>query len=119
MGERIGQRCREMGCFLVVDGTQSIGARPSELVRVQPDFLICSAYKWLLCPYGLAFLYVSPQWQQGDPFELHNWSREAGSDFYSFTFKAGARRFDCGQRSSFLSLPMAVVAIRQILNWGV
>jgi selenocysteine lyase/cysteine desulfurase len=72
----IGHRCRELGIPLVVDGTQSIGARVLDVQAVQPAFLACSAYKWLLCPYGLAFLYVAPDRQEGGkPIEMHNWER--------------------------------------------
>eukprot|EP01047_Picozoa_sp_COSAG01_P069036 COSAG01_NODE_10112_length_2248_cov_25.796184_2_plen_377_part_00 len=98
--ERIGVRCRELGCALVVDGTQSIGAAPLDVAKVQPDFLTASAYKWLLCPYGLAFLYASPRQQQsGQPLEFHNWERH-GEGFYQYQYNAGARRFDAGQRSN-------------------
>jgi selenocysteine lyase/cysteine desulfurase len=42
-----------------VDGTQSVGALPLLLECV--DYLAVAAYKWLLCPRGLGFLYVRPE----------------------------------------------------------
>ena len=39
--------------FLIVDGTQSIGAQPFDVAEVQPDFVACSVHKWLCCPYGM------------------------------------------------------------------
>lgn len=65
----IGAACRAIGAKFVVDATQSAGAVPFDVSMVQPDFLTVSAYKWLLCPYGLAFLYASPDNQQGVPLE--------------------------------------------------
>ena len=65
----IGAACRAIGAKLVVDATQSAGAVPFDVAAVRPDFLCASAYKWLLCPYGLAFLYASPDNQQGAPLE--------------------------------------------------
>ena len=65
----IGAACRAIGAKFVVDATQSAGAVPFDVAAVRPDFLCASAYKWLLCPYGLAFLYASPDNQQGAPLE--------------------------------------------------
>jgi selenocysteine lyase/cysteine desulfurase len=44
------------GARLFVDGTQSVGALPVPLEGI--DYLAVAAYKWLLCPRGLGFLYV-------------------------------------------------------------
>jgi selenocysteine lyase/cysteine desulfurase len=80
----IGRRCREMGAALVVDATQSVGALPLDVAEVQPDFLVVSGYKWLLCPYTIGFLYVAPHRQGGMPLE-NAWSdraqTEGGSDW--------------------------------------
>jgi selenocysteine lyase/cysteine desulfurase len=50
---------RDTGAPLFLDGTQSIGALPLDLEGV--DYLAVAAYKWLLCPRGLSFLYVRPE----------------------------------------------------------
>jgi selenocysteine lyase/cysteine desulfurase len=47
------------GVRLFVDGTHSVGAVELDLAGV--DYLGASAYKWLLCPRGLCFLYVRPE----------------------------------------------------------
>jgi selenocysteine lyase/cysteine desulfurase len=47
------------GARLFVDGTQAVGAVPTDLDGV--DYLVTHAYKWLLSPRGLAFLYVRPE----------------------------------------------------------
>jgi selenocysteine lyase/cysteine desulfurase len=120
----IGRRCREVGAALVVDGTQSIGAMPFDVSEVRPDFLVCSAYKWLLCPYTLAFLYAAPHRQDGRPLEEHAFSRKGaeqaeGKTDYTLEFDRGARRYDMGERSNFINLPMAIAALRQLGEWGV
>jgi selenocysteine lyase/cysteine desulfurase len=38
---------------------------------------------------------------------------------YQNAFQPGARRYDVGERSNFVLLPMANEALRQILDWGV
>ena len=121
---RVGEHAREVGAALVVDGIQSLGAHTFDVKEVRPDFLVASSYKWLLGPYGLGFLYVGEAYREGEPIE-HNWITRRGSeDFsrlvdYEDAFQAGARRFDVGERSNFVLLPMAIAALRQILDWGV
>lgn len=121
---RIGARARAVGAALVVDATQSVGAYPFAVAEVQPDFLVCATYKWLLGPYSLGFLYVAPRHREGRPLE-HTWTGRAGSedftqlvDFHD-AFQPGARRFDMGERSNFALLPMAITALRQLLDWEV
>lgn len=58
--EAVGVRCREVGAAFVIDATQSAGAQRLDIEKIRPDFLACSAYKWLLSPYTLAFLYAAP-----------------------------------------------------------
>lgn len=121
---RVGERAREVGAALVVDATQSLGAYPLDVSEVQPDFLVSAAYKWLLGPYSLGFLYAAPGRREGIPVE-QNWISRLGSeDFervveYRDDYQPGARRYDVGERANFILLPMANAALRQILEWGV
>lgn len=120
----IGARCRRVGAALVVDATQSVGALPTDIARIRPDFLVCSAYKWLLCPYTLAFLYAAPHRQDGRPLELHYGNRagattQQGGTGYADDFLPGARRYDMGERVNIINLPMAVAAMTQLHAWGV
>ena len=120
----VGARCREVGASLVLDATQSLGAYPLDLAAVAPDFVVAAAYKWLLGPYGLAYVYAAPKHHGGAPLE-YNWiNRERSEVFaelvdYRDAFQPGARRFDFGQRSNLVLLPMAIAALDQVLAWGV
>jgi len=58
--EEIAARLRERAILLYVDGTQSLGALTFDARAVQPDMYAVHAYKWLLCPNGAGFMYVSP-----------------------------------------------------------
>ena len=107
----------------IIDGTQSIGAARFDVQRVKPAFLFCSAYKWLLGPYGLAFLYADPAHQRGMPLEHHSYNRAgaegaSSTSGYSDNFLLGARRYDFGERSNFITLPIQKIALRQLLKWG-
>jgi selenocysteine lyase/cysteine desulfurase len=122
--EAVGRRCRSVGASLVLDTTQSTGALPLDLAAVDPDYLIATAYKWLLGPYSLGFLYVAPRHQQGRPLEEAWIVRRNAHDFrslsvYEDAFAPGARRFDMGERANFALLPVAGAAIGQLLDWGV
>lgn len=120
--ERVSPALQERGAKLVLDVTQSLGAQPLDVSRVKIDFLACAAYKWLLGPNGLAFLYASPEHHGGDPLD-YNWiNRERSEDFaglvnYREGYQAGARRYDMGERSSFVLIPMAIAALEQLLAW--
>ena len=122
--ELVGKRAREFGAALVVDGCQSIGALPFDVRRIQPDFVVTGAYKWLLGPYSQCFMWVAPRWREGRPLE-HTWiGRANAQDFTALTryteeYAPGARRFDVGEVSNFGLLPATIEALQQTLAWGV
>lgn len=108
--------------YLVLDLTQSLGAYPFDVSEVQPDFMACGTYKWAMCPYGMGVLYVAPHFQDGRPIEF-NWINRKRSENlarlvdYCDEYQIGARRFDVGERSNPILLPMAVAAFRQLIDW--
>lgn len=121
---KVGAAARAVGAALVVDATQSVGALPFDVAAVDPDFLAVAAYKWLLGPYTVAFLYVAPRRQQGRPLEQSWMGRLGAEDFarlvdYRDDFAVGARRFDQGERSNIQLLPAAIASLRLVLGWGV
>jgi selenocysteine lyase/cysteine desulfurase len=123
--ERVAARTRAVGATLVIDASQSLGACPLDIARIQPDFLVSVGYKWLLGPLSLGFLYVAPRWRDtGRPLERPWLARRGSDDFarlveYTDEFRPGARRFDMGEYPQFNLLPMTCAALEQILRWGV
>jgi selenocysteine lyase/cysteine desulfurase len=86
---------KRTGARLFVDGTQAVGAVPTDLDGV--DYLVTHAYKWLLSPRGLAFLYVRPERRA----EIEPWTAgwkscpEPYEDYYGFPeLTEDARRLD-------------------------
>jgi selenocysteine lyase/cysteine desulfurase len=121
---RVGARCREVGAALALDLTQTLGAMPFDVRAVRPDFMVAAAYKWLLGPYSLGFLYVAPPRQEGRPLEEGWIAREGSEDFarlvdYGEGYQPGARRFDMGERANFALMPAGIVALERIIAWGV
>jgi selenocysteine lyase/cysteine desulfurase len=122
--EAIGRRCREMGAKLIVDGSQSVGALPIDVKRCRIDALICAAYKWLMGPYSTALAYIHEDFHEGIPLE-ESWMTRPHSDRfdrltnYEEGFKPGAVRYDVGQSSNFILVPMLDQALKQLLDWGI
>ena len=118
----IGGRARDCNACFVVDGTQSVGATPFDIETVRPDALICAGYKWLTGPYGIGVAYYGPRFDDGIPNE-ENWISRAGSDDfaglvrYQDAYRPGAIRYDVGERSTLLLLPMLAAALDQVLTW--
>ena len=112
-----------VGALLIVDGTQSIGAHPFDVLHVRPDALICAGYKWLTGPYGLGLAYFGEIFDDGVPLE-ENWiAREKSNEFadlvnYRDTYQVGAVRYDVGERANFVLLPMLEAALTQVLDWS-
>ena len=50
---------RQSDAFLIVDGTQSIGAMEFDLDGWGVDALVFSSHKWMLCPKGIGMMLLS------------------------------------------------------------
>jgi len=121
--EAIGQRAREVGALLVVDGTQSVGAMPFDVGRVRPDALVCAAYKWLLGPYTIGLAHYGERFDHALPLEETWLARRGSEDFarlvdYADDYQPGAARFDMAERASFVLMPMLLASLEQVLAWG-
>lgn len=120
--KEIRAKTREHGSYLIIDGTQSIGAMPFSVQEIQPDALICGGYKWLMGAYGMGMAYYGERFYEGSPLE-NNWINHSGSeDFtnlakYNPAFHSKASRFDMGESSNFILVPMLAEGIRQIRSW--
>lgn len=120
--ETIRQKTMEVGAWLIIDGTQSVGALPFDVQKIQPDALICAAYKWLMGPYSTGVAYYGPAMDGGQPIE-ENWINRKGSDDfrnlinYQPAYLPLAGRYCMGEQSNFILLPMLETALQQINAW--
>lgn len=120
----LSARAREVGAWVVIDATQSVGAMDFPFDAVRPDAVVCAAYKWLFGPYGLALGWFGAALQDGEPLE-ETWGGRLGSeDFrslvsYTDAYGPGSVRYDVGERSNFVTLSMAAEALRLVREWGV
>ncbi len=119
---RIGQRCREVGATFIVDGSQSVGAMPIDVKACQIDALITVTYKWMMGPYSMGLAYYSEAFNEGKPLEESWMNRSNAVEFSKLTdydpvYRPGAGRYQVGQTSNFIAVPMMIEAIRQIREW--
>lgn len=118
----IGRRCRETGAAFVVDATQAVGAAEIDVGEWGCDFLVSAAYKWLLGPYSLSFLWAAPGRRDGTPLEssMYNHVAAAGIEGpldYPEELTAGGRRYDMGQLYNHIHLPVALAGLKAVTAW--
>lgn len=122
--ETISKRCKEVGALLVIDGTQSVGVLDFDVEKIQPDALICAGYKWLLGPYSIGLAYLGEFFDEGVPVE-ESWMHRAESDNfaklirYERAYRPKAQRYNMGEHSNFILMPMLEDSLTQILDWGI
>ncbi|MDP3690751.1 aminotransferase class V-fold PLP-dependent enzyme [Bradyrhizobium sp.] len=121
--EKVAIALRWQGALFLIDATQSAGVLPLDVKELDPDFVIFPTYKWLLGPYGRAFLYVAKRHQGGIPLEQTPAGRrdvraENAVYFSDTSYVDDASRFDMGERDHFVSLEMASIGMEMIAEWG-
>ena len=115
----IRKKTSEVGAWLVIDGTQSVGALPFDVAEIRPDALVCAGYKWLMGPYSMGLAYYGQSMANGRPVE-ENWiNRLDSEDFqglvnYTSDYQSGAMRYSVGEHSNFILVPMLLEAIRTV-----
>src|SRR5882757_7244737 len=120
---RIAKAAKAKGAALLVDATHDAGVRHIDVKSLDPDFLIFPTYKWVLGPYGRAFMYVAKRWQNGVPLEQTAAARKAVSAedtvyFRDISYREDARRYDMGERDHFVSMEMAAIGMEMMAGWG-
>jgi selenocysteine lyase/cysteine desulfurase len=121
--EQVGAALRRRGAALLVDATHSAGVLAMDVRRLDPDFVIFPTYKWLLGPYGRAFLYIARRHQGGIPLEQTSFGRRdvrAENEVYfaDLRYTVDAGRFDMGERDHFISMEMASIGMEMMAQWG-
>jgi len=114
---------RRQGAAFLIDATHGAGVVKLDMKTLDPDFLVFPTYKWVLGPYGRAFLYVAKRRQDGVPLEQTGYGRKAiGSESTTYmrdvSYVDNARRFDMGERDHFISLEMASIGMEMMAAWG-
>lgn len=122
--DAIRKRTRDVGALLIIDGTQSVGALPFDVQKIQPDALICAGYKWLLGPYSIGLAYYGEYFDGGKPIEESWLNRLNAEDFdklvnYQAAYQPDSLRYEVGEHSNFILVPMMLKAVQQLNRWGI
>jgi selenocysteine lyase/cysteine desulfurase len=120
--EAIGKKCREVGAKFLVDGTQAVGLLEMDVQKFHIDALVCAAYKWMFGPYSTALAYFGEAFSNGRPLEETWMNRMNAKDFSNLTaydpvYRPAAGRFNVGQTSNFILMPILRRSLEQILEW--
>jgi selenocysteine lyase/cysteine desulfurase len=121
--DQVSAALRRQGALCLIDATQSAGVLAMDVKRLDPDFVLFPTYKWLVGPYGRAFLYVAKRHQDGIPLEQtaaarRNVRAENEIYFTDLAYVGNASRFDMGERDHFISLEMAAIGMEMVADWG-
>ena len=121
--DKVSAALRQRGAFFLIDATQAVGVLAMDVKRLDPDFVMFPTYKWVLGPYGRAFLYVAKRHQGGIPLEQisagrRNVRAENARYFTDLDYAPDARRFDMGERDYFISMEMASIGLEMLAEWG-
>jgi selenocysteine lyase/cysteine desulfurase len=120
--EIIGDAARAVGAMLVIDGTQTIGAMSFDVQKIKPDALIAASYKCMMGAYSIGCAYWGERFANGEPLEETWIGRKGSNNFrnlihYQNEYRVGMERFNMGEQSNFVLIPMLRAAITQLLEW--
>src|SRR6476661_2265317 len=120
---RVRAALKKQGAAFLIDATHDAGVRHIDVKTLDPDFLIFPTYKWVLGPYGRAFMYVAKRHQHGVPLEQTAAARKAVNAedtiyFRDTSYRDDARRYDMGERDHFVSMEMAAIGMEMMAGWG-
>lgn len=97
--DAISDLCKHRGVSLIVDATQSFGARHIDLKATPVDALLFSGYKWSLAGYGIGSIYLSEEFRSKRETPVIGWrSAEVPYKmlFDQATFSGAAQDFELG-----------------------
>ncbi len=107
----VGQVCRALGVWYLVDACQSVGQMPVDAEEIGCDFLSATFRKFLRGPRGAGFLCVSDRALEAglEPLfmDLHSASWEAADEYAA---RSSAARFETWERPHALVLAAACAA---------
>ena len=97
--EILGNFCQQNNVLFCVDAIQSIGAHTLDIQKIQADFVMADAHKWMLGPEGIAVFYCKQNVRDKLQLNQFGWHMVEDSGNYDtkvWQIAASARRFECG-----------------------
>ena len=98
----LGDFCRANNILFCVDAIQSIGAHDIDVQKIQADFVMADAHKWMLGPEGIALFYCNEAVRDELNLYQHGWHMTTTPDDFdirSWQPTKTARRFEPGSNN--------------------
>ena len=100
--ELLGDFCKANNILYCVDAIQSIGAHDLDVQKIQADFVMADAHKWMLGPEGIALFYCNEAVRDELNLYQHGWHMTTTPDDFdirSWQPSKTARRFEPGSNN--------------------
>jgi len=124
--KQIAELCHANGTLVSVDGIQSLGVIPEDVMNTEIDFLAVGGHKWLMAPLGAGFLYLTEALQSQLKLGFRGYMGHVNPvdyDNFEQPLSPHARRYELGafnapsivgaQRSTELLLECGIKHIHQ------
>lgn len=119
--EILGDYCRQNNVLFCVDAIQSIGAHAIDVQKIQADFVMADAHKWMLGPEGIAVFYCNNRVRDELRLNQYGWHmvEDCGNyDRKDWEIARTARRFECGS-SNMLGIHALSASLSLIEEVGI
>ncbi|WP_231891153.1 aminotransferase class V-fold PLP-dependent enzyme [Arachidicoccus ginsenosidimutans] len=100
--ERLSAFCKEQDVWLIVDGTQSLGAIEINLSALPIDVFIASNYKWMNAGFGTGILFSNDEFLQTYPPKISgNNSKTVRVENGKYLYEPSILNFEPGHLNQF------------------
>ncbi len=116
--------CRQHGDItFVLNGSQSVGARPTDVYELGMDALVSCGFKWLCGPYATGFTWLRPQLLQRLEYEQGYWLAQVDEiasppEHYELRGDLGAAAYDVFCTANLSTFPAWERAVSLLLDHG-
>jgi selenocysteine lyase/cysteine desulfurase len=117
--------CRQHGDIVfVLNGSQAVGARPTDVGELGVDALVSCGFKWLCGPYATGFAWLRPQLVQRLEHEQGYWLAQVDEianppERYELRDDLGAAAYDVFCTANLSTFPAWERAVALLLDHGV
>lgn len=98
--KELGHLCKQHGVYLIVDGTQSVGAHTISLANLGIDVFIFSNYKWMNAGFGTGVLYIQDSFMEKFPPKIGGYQSYILKD-HTFLYEPSIKSYEPGHLNLF------------------
>lgn len=116
--------CRQHGdVVFVLNGSQAVGARPTDVRELGVDALVSCGFKWLCGPYATGFTWLRPELVQRLDYQQGYWLAQVDQiasppDTYELRNDLGAAAYDVFCTANLSTFPAWEQALSLLIDHG-